>query len=137
MLHPETVSPFGEARQVEDALPEEAEVGEDEDWATCNRCDGTVKRDAKDAKYWYCFACKRQLDDREVKIKGVRAERKGRTCDVCGFNFQSKLEAMSGVQEELRVMSDHLTTHNPSPAQWGAAAQKIAQSKPKVKKEPF
>jgi len=36
--------------------------------AQCKRCDRVIMRDTKNRKYWYCGGCKRQFDDREVKI---------------------------------------------------------------------
>ncbi len=50
-----------------------------------------------------------------------------RKCNECGFTVNSELVT------ELRRMSDHLTTHNPTPAQWTEAYNKIQAGKEKAK----
>ena len=34
---------------------------------TCRRCDRPTPRDPKNPAMWYCYGCKRQLDEREVR----------------------------------------------------------------------
>lgn len=52
-----------------------------------------------------------------------------RKCQVCGAVFESTPEASALVQ-----YSDHSATHNPSPAQWTEAYEKIQASKESAKK---
>ena len=35
----------------------------------CKRCDTPVLRDPKNAKYWLCRQCRRQLSDHEVRVE--------------------------------------------------------------------
>jgi hypothetical protein len=50
-----------------------------------------------------------------------------RRCGVCGAMFQD------GAVTALEQFSDHSTTHNPSPAQWVTAHQRIQVGREKVK----
>ena len=35
--------------------------------AACRRCDSAVLRDERNPKYWYCYRCKRQLDQGDIR----------------------------------------------------------------------
>jgi hypothetical protein len=39
----------------------------EEEVVACKRCGGRVNRDVRDPEYYYCFECKRQLDESEIK----------------------------------------------------------------------
>jgi hypothetical protein len=57
-----------------------------------------------------------------------------RTCGVCGKKFQDR-EAR-GVQLAMTALdqfADHMTDHNPSPAQWGTAHDRIQAVKERAK----
>ena len=38
------------------------------DVGICKKCGSDVRRDKKNAKYWYCFTCKEQIEDRWVVL---------------------------------------------------------------------
>jgi hypothetical protein len=51
-----------------------------------------------------------------------------RQCNLCPFQVDK--DPVS----DLEAMSDHLTIHNPSPAQWAEAYGQILQAKAKAKR---
>jgi hypothetical protein len=42
-------------------------IRQGEQTAICRRCDAVLERDKRKPKYWYCFRCKRQLGEEDVK----------------------------------------------------------------------
>ena len=53
-----------------------------------------------------------------------------RVCQVCGAEFETNKE-----QTALQQFSDHSAIHNPSPAQWSEAYDKIQAGKERAKKQ--
>jgi hypothetical protein len=57
-----------------------------------------------------------------------------RTCAVCGEVFENTLSPKGEILvAALEKFSDHLTVHNPSPAQWGQAHHLIQRGKERSK----
>lgn len=54
-----------------------------------------------------------------------------RVCGVCGARFGDKVDAKGVVEvSALQKFSDHMAEHNPSPARWATAHQRIEESRP-------
>lgn len=53
-----------------------------------------------------------------------------RWCNECEFKID-----LGDPTQELKIISDHLASHNPSPAAWAEAYKRIQAGKEKKKKE--
>jgi len=53
----------------------------------------------------------------------VRPDDEGRTCGVCGARFKDSQGQV--VQSALEKFADHQAEHNPTPAQWAEAHDRI------------
>lgn len=59
-----------------------------------------------------------------------------RVCGVCGEMFEDRKDRTGNILvASLEQFSDHTTSHNPSPVQWGEAHRMIRDGKERSKQE--